>query len=69
MSGKKRGLLVRFLKGTVRAHRWLYANKEAAIDFLAKEILLNRELARKGWEYYTAKPDLASQRRDKSRRT
>jgi len=54
MSGKKRGLLVRFLKGTVRAHRWLYANKEAAIDFLAKEILLNRELARKGWEYYTA---------------
>ena len=24
------------------------------IDFLAKEILLNRELARKGWEYYTA---------------
>jgi hypothetical protein len=54
MGGKKRGLLVRFLKGTVGAHRWLYANKEAAIDFLAKEILLNRELARKGWEYYTS---------------
>jgi NitT/TauT family transport system substrate-binding protein len=51
---KNRGLLVRFLKGTVRAHRWLYANKEAAIDFLAKEIQLKPELARKGWEYYTA---------------
>ena len=51
---KNRRLLVRFLKGTVRAHRWLYANKEAAIDFLAREIPLNLELARKGWEYYTA---------------
>jgi NitT/TauT family transport system substrate-binding protein len=51
---KNRGLLVRFLKGQVRAHRWLYANKEAAIDFLAKELPLKPELARKGWEYYTA---------------
>ena len=53
-AGKNRGLLVRFLKGTVRAHRWLYANKEAAIDFLAKEIPLKPDLARRGWEYYTA---------------
>jgi hypothetical protein len=37
-----------------RFHRWLYANKEAAIDFLAKEIPLKPDLARKGWEYYTA---------------
>jgi len=50
---KNRGLLIRFLKGAVRAHRWLYANKEAAIDFLAKEIPLKPELARRGWEYYT----------------
>lgn len=51
---KNRSLLVRFLKGAVRAHRWLYANKEAAIDFIAKEISLKPELARRGWEYYTA---------------
>jgi ABC-type nitrate/sulfonate/bicarbonate transport system substrate-binding protein len=51
---KNRGLLVRFLKGEVRAHRWLYTNKEAAIDFLAKDLPLKPELARKGWEYYTA---------------
>ncbi len=50
---RNRGLLVRFLKGAVRAHRWLYANKELAIDFLAKEIPLQPELARRGWEYYT----------------
>jgi NitT/TauT family transport system substrate-binding protein len=51
---RNRSLLVRFLKGAVRAHRWLYANKEAAIDFLAKEIPLKPELARRGWEYYIA---------------
>jgi NitT/TauT family transport system substrate-binding protein len=51
---RNRGLVVRFLKGAVRGYRWLYANKEAAIDFLAREIPLNPELARKGWEYYTA---------------
>jgi len=51
---KNRPTLVRFLKGIVRSHRWIYANKEAAIDFLAKEIPLSPELARRGWEYYTA---------------
>jgi len=50
---KNRPLLVRFLKGIVRSHRWIYANKEAAIDFLAKEMPLSPELARRGWEYYT----------------
>lgn len=50
---KNRALLIRFLKGAVRAHRWLYANPEAAVDFLAREIPLKPELARRGWEYYT----------------
>jgi ABC-type nitrate/sulfonate/bicarbonate transport system substrate-binding protein len=51
---KNRALLVRFIKGALRANRWLFANKEAASDFLAKEIQMSPELARKGWEYYTA---------------
>ena len=51
---KNRPLLVRFLKGIVRSHRWIYANKDAAIDFLAKEMPLSPEMARRGWEYYTA---------------
>ncbi len=51
---KNRALLVRYLKATVRTHRWLYANKEAAIDFLAKEIPLKPKLARRGWEFYTS---------------
>lgn len=51
---KIRALLVRFLGGALRANRWLYANKEAASDFFAKEIQMAPELARKGWKYYTA---------------
>ena len=50
---KNRPLLVNFLKGALRANRWLFANKEAAVEFLAKEIQITPELARKGWDYYT----------------
>jgi len=51
---KHRPLLIRFIKGALRANRWLFANKEAASDFFAKEIQMSPELARKGWDYYTA---------------
>ncbi|HEX9145543.1 MAG TPA: ABC transporter substrate-binding protein [Candidatus Binatia bacterium] len=51
---KNRALMVRFLKAVVRANRWLFANREAAIDFLTEEIPLKPDLARKGWAYYTA---------------
>jgi ABC-type nitrate/sulfonate/bicarbonate transport system substrate-binding protein len=50
---KNRPVMVRFMKAMVLAMRWLYDNKEAAIDFLAKEMRLKPEHARKGWEYYT----------------
>ena len=50
---KNRPVMVRFMKAMVLAMRWLYDNKEPAIDFLAKEMRLKPEHARKGWEYYT----------------
>ena len=50
---KNRPLVVRFMKAMVQAHRWLYSNKEAAVDFLVKEMKLKPDYARKGWEYYT----------------
>jgi ABC-type nitrate/sulfonate/bicarbonate transport system substrate-binding protein len=50
---KNRPLVVRFMKGLVLAMRWMYDNKEAAIDFLSKEMKLKPEMARRGWEYYT----------------
>jgi hypothetical protein len=36
-----------------QANRWLYENKEAAVDFLAREMQLKPHHARAGWEYYT----------------
>ena len=50
---KNRSLAVRFMKGLALTHRWLYENKEAAVDFLAREMQLKPTHARRGWEYYT----------------
>lgn len=50
---KNRPPLVRFIKGMLRANRWLFANRDAASEFFAKEIQIAPELARKGWDYYT----------------
>jgi NitT/TauT family transport system substrate-binding protein len=49
-----RPLMIRFAKGMVLAMRWIYENKEAAIDFLGKEMKLKPAHAVKGWEYYTS---------------
>ncbi|MBI4527702.1 MAG: ABC transporter substrate-binding protein [Deltaproteobacteria bacterium] len=48
-----RPLLIRFVKGMVLAMRWLYENKEPAVEFLTKEMKLKPAHARRGWEYYT----------------
>jgi NitT/TauT family transport system substrate-binding protein len=53
LAEKSRPLIVRFMKAIVLAHRWLYENKEAAVAFLAKEMDMKPDYARKGWEYYT----------------
>jgi ABC-type nitrate/sulfonate/bicarbonate transport system substrate-binding protein len=50
---KNRAVMVRFMKGVALANRWLYENKEAAVDFLSREMQLKPHHARAGWEYYT----------------
>jgi ABC-type nitrate/sulfonate/bicarbonate transport system substrate-binding protein len=50
---KNRAPVVRFMKGLVLAMRWMYDNKEPAIEFLSKEMKLKPEQARRGWDYYT----------------
>ena len=52
---KNRAVVVRFMKAIALSCRWIYANKEASVDLLAKEMGLKREYARKGWEFYTEK--------------
>jgi ABC-type nitrate/sulfonate/bicarbonate transport system substrate-binding protein len=45
--------MVRFMKAMVLALRWLYQNRDAAVEFLSKEMQLKPAHALKGWEYYT----------------
>jgi ABC-type nitrate/sulfonate/bicarbonate transport system substrate-binding protein len=52
---ENRPVVVRFMKAIISASRWLYANKQAAIDLLAKEMRLKPTYAQKGWEFYTEK--------------
>lgn len=50
---KNRPMMVHFMKGMALANRWLFEHKEAAIDFLTREMQLKPNHARRGWEYYT----------------
>jgi len=52
---ENRPVVVRFMKAIVTANRWLHANKEAAVDLLAKEMRLKPTYASKAWEFYTEK--------------
>jgi ABC-type nitrate/sulfonate/bicarbonate transport system substrate-binding protein len=51
-SEKNRRLQVRFLKGWVRAVRWLQDNESAATDFMIKEFGFKPAHARRAWQYY-----------------
>jgi NitT/TauT family transport system substrate-binding protein len=52
-AAKNRPVMVQFTRAMVQSLRWLHENREAAIDFLAKEMQLKPVHARKGWEFYT----------------
>jgi len=52
---ENRPVVVRFMKAIVTANRWLHANRDAAVDLLAKEMRLKPAYARKAWEFYTEK--------------
>ena len=53
---KNRPLVVRFLKGVIRAKKWFEQDRKAAVEFLAKEFSLTPTLAEKGLDYYLAAP-------------
>jgi NitT/TauT family transport system substrate-binding protein len=50
---KNRPVMVRFMKAMVLTYRWMFENRDAAVDFLANEMKLKPAHARKGWEFYT----------------
>jgi ABC-type nitrate/sulfonate/bicarbonate transport system substrate-binding protein len=51
---KNRGVVVRVMRSMAQTMRWIYQNKEASVDFLAREMGLKPDHARRGWEFYTA---------------
>src|SRR5918995_3470197 len=51
---KNRPLMVRVMRAMAQTMRWIHQNKEAATDFLAKEMRLKPEHARRGWEFYSS---------------
>lgn len=50
---KNRPVVVRVMKAMAQTMHWMHQNKEATADFLAKEMQLKPEHARRGWEFYT----------------
>jgi NitT/TauT family transport system substrate-binding protein len=50
---KNRPVMVRFMKAMVLTFRWMFENRDAAVDFLSNEMKLKPVHARKGWEFYT----------------
>jgi NitT/TauT family transport system substrate-binding protein len=48
---KNRAVVVRFMKAMALATRWLMDNKEAACNYLSKEMVINPDHCRLGWEY------------------
>ena len=50
---KNRPVAVRFMRAMAQSLRWLHDNRDAAVDFLSKEMQLKPAHALKGWEFYT----------------
>ena len=50
---KNRATAVRFMRAMLQSLRWLHDNRDAAVEFLSKEMQLKPIHARKGWEFYT----------------
>ena len=51
---KNRPVLVRVMRAMAQTMHWIYQNKEAAANYLAKEMNLKLDHARRGWDFYTS---------------
>lgn len=51
---KNRPVMVRVMRAMAETMRWLHKNKEAGAGFLAKEMGLKPDHARRGWDFYTS---------------
>jgi NitT/TauT family transport system substrate-binding protein len=51
---KNRPVMVRVMRAMAQTMRWIHQNKESASAYLAKEMNLKPEHARRGWEFYSS---------------
>lgn len=51
---KNRPVLVRVMRAMAQTMHWIYQNKEPAASYLAKEMNLKLDHARRGWDFYTS---------------
>jgi ABC-type nitrate/sulfonate/bicarbonate transport system substrate-binding protein len=62
-AAKHRDEVVRFLKALLKSRKWIEENPNDATEFLAKDLKLSPEVARRGLDYYLEnrawEPDLA----------
>jgi ABC-type nitrate/sulfonate/bicarbonate transport system substrate-binding protein len=52
---RNRRQLVQFKRGMVQAMRWFVDNRDPAVDFVARELKLKPEYARRGYDFYKEK--------------
>jgi ABC-type nitrate/sulfonate/bicarbonate transport system substrate-binding protein len=48
---KNRPLVVRFMKAIAQTHRWMFDNRDAACNYVAKEMAMTVENCRFAWDY------------------
>jgi ABC-type nitrate/sulfonate/bicarbonate transport system substrate-binding protein len=49
-----RDLVIRFMRGFIRAHEWFYANRAGATAIALRETGIERHYAERAWDEYTA---------------
>jgi ABC-type nitrate/sulfonate/bicarbonate transport system substrate-binding protein len=49
-----RDIVIRFMRGFVRAHGWFYANREGATAIALRETAIERRYAERAWDDYTS---------------
>ena len=52
---RNRRQLVQFKRGMIQAMRWFFDNRDAGVEFVARELKLKPEHARKGYDFYKEK--------------
>lgn len=50
-----RAVIVRFLKGLIRTFRWIYNNKEEAVEVTSAVVKIEKKFGARGYEIYTSR--------------